>query len=389
MKINILGGGTSGWWTAGYLRKNHPELEITLIESKNIPTVGVGESTMPNVRSFIEEMGINEGDWLDTCNGVRKYGNFRMGWNNFKHNDPFIFTFYHTGFDEWLESYKSGNVNVKSLEQLYNPDDWASYAYNIDAAKAWQIVKEQTKGVRHIYADIVDEGDLPESDLNIDCSGLRRVLVKDKSIHTYDNLNNNMCIVRRIKRPLSNYTETIGMDNGWMFTVTLSDDRAGCGYVFNNLYITEEQAKKEYMEYNKDEEFLTDFLTLKWEPGRLKESWQGKTVAVGLSSGFIEPLEANGLSTLVSQIKTLSRVLYKENASKIYNRMSNKVMDEVADFLWFNYACNTRDDTQYWRDHRQPCKELLLDRINRKKNLKQNLYPGYVYAMLGVYHDML
>ena len=81
MKVNIIGGGTSGWWTAGYLRKNHPNLEITLIESKDIPAVGVGESTMPNVRAFFEELNIPEEAWIKSCSGVRKEGNVKTNFN--------------------------------------------------------------------------------------------------------------------------------------------------------------------------------------------------------------------------------------------------------------------------------------------------------------------
>ena len=109
MKINIIGGGTSGWWTAGYLRKNHPNVEITLIESPNIATVGVGESTMPNVRAFFEELEIPEEAWIKSCSGVRKEGNVKTNFN-YVGDEDLNFMFIHSGFDEWYEKYKNKEV---------------------------------------------------------------------------------------------------------------------------------------------------------------------------------------------------------------------------------------------------------------------------------------
>ena len=335
MKINIIGGGTSGWWTAGYLRKNHPNVEITLIESPNIATVGVGESTMPNVRAFFEELEIPEEAWIKSCSGVRKEGNVKTNLN-YVGDEDLNFMFIHSGFDEWYEKYKNKEVTKYSLYDLYDPDDWRGFAYHIDAAQAWQIVKEYTKDIKHVLATVTRD-ELPEADLNIDCTGLGRHLMKDKTMHTYPDTLVDTCIVRRIQEDTKNYSETIGRDYGWDFNVYLSDKRVGCGYVFDSNKINVEDAKKEYMQNNGHRKFLTDFRVLEWEPGRLKTPWQDNTVAVGLSAGFIEPMEANGLSLLIHQIKTLSRVLGKPRADVIYNRAVAKVFDQVADFIWHHY----------------------------------------------------
>ena len=166
------------------------------------------------------------------------------------------------------------------------------------AAQAWQIVKEYTKDIKHVLATVTRE-ELPEADLNIDCTGLGKHLMKDKTIYLYPDTLVDTCIVRRIEEDTKNYSETIGRNYGWDFNVYLSDRRVGCGYVFDSSKISIEDAKKEYMENNGHRKFLTDFRVLKWEPGRLKTPWQGDTVAVGLSAGFIEPMEANGLSLLI------------------------------------------------------------------------------------------
>ena len=387
MKINIIGGGTSGWWTAGYLRKNHPDAEITLIESPNIPTVGVGESTMPNVRAFFEELNIPEEAWIKSCSGVRKEGNVKTNFS-YVGDKPLNFMFIHSGFEEWFEKYKKGTVTKESVYDLYKPNDWRGYAYHIDAAQAWQIVKEYTKDIKHVLATVTRD-QLPEADLNIDCTGLGRHLMQDKTMHTYPDTLVDTCIVRRIEEDTKNYSETIGRDYGWEFNVYLSDRRVGCGYVFDSSKINIEDAKKEYMQNNEHRKFLTDFRVLTWEPGRLKTPWQGNTVAVGLSAGFIEPMEANGLSLLIHQIKTLSRVLGKPKADKIYNRAVAKVFDQVADFIWHHYACTTRHDTSFWQHYAKlDGYTTLIKRINDNTNLKTNLYPSYVYAYLAIYFGL-
>ena len=391
MKINILGGGTSGWWTAGYLRRNHPDIEITIIEAPNpvVHAVGVGESSMPNVRAFFEELAINEDDWLDTCSGIRKQCNIRSNFSG-ENDDPLKFLFIHSGFAEWFEKYKKGEVTKASMYDLYDQDDWRGYAYHIDSSQAWQIVKEQTNGITHIVKEVKSKSDLPPADLHIDCSGFSRVLVKDKTIKRYPNLNNNACVVRRIERPPNPYTETTARDYGWEFKISLSDNRAGCGYVFDSNFISIEEAKEEYMRCNANETFLSDFRVLQWEPGRLTHAWQGDVVAVGLSAGFIEPLESNGLSIMISQIRTLSKVLYKPNREKIFNRMTNHVYDEVADFLWHSYACTNRSDTDYWKEKAALDGEATLwKRIEERTNLQQHLYPSYVYAYLAIYYNLI
>ena len=386
--VCIVGGGTSGWWTAGYLQKKHPELHITLIESPKIPTSGVGESTMPNVRNFFEELDIKEEDWIASCSGVRKQGNVKTNFS-YVGDDPYNFMFIHKGFDEWFDKYNKGEVDKYSCYDLYDPNEWRGFAYHIDAAQSWQIVKEHTENVTHILKEISSVDELPPADLYIDCSGLRRILTKDRAHHSYPDTLTNTCVVRRVKGETKYHSETIGRDYGWQFNVYLSDGRIGCGYVFSDKHISIEQAKEEWMKHNGHKEILTDWNILKWNPGRLVESWKDNVVAVGLSSGFIEPMEANGLSLLVNQIRTLSRVLHKNNASKLYNRHVNKVHDEVADFIWHHYACTSRNDTDFWKHYAKiDGKTSLWKRIKEKTKLEPYLYPSYVYAYLAIYYGL-
>ena len=167
------------------------------------------------------------------------------------------------------------------------------------------------------------------------------------------------------------------------------DEEAGCNFDGVFFQMNWEDAKKEYMQNNGHRKFLTDFRVLKWEPGRLETPWQGDTVAVGLSAGFIEPMEANGLSLLIHQIKTLSRVLNKPKADIIYNKAIAKVFDQVADFIWHHYACTSRQETSFWQHYAKlDGRTTLMKRIQDNTNLKTNMYPSYVYAYLAIYYGV-
>jgi tryptophan halogenase len=384
MKVCIVGGGTAGWWTAAFLRKNHPTIDITLVESPNIPTIGVGESTMPHVRKFFEDLEINESEWLKSCSGVRKEGNVKQGWLE-KNDEPLNFKFWYDGFEEWLPAYLSGNASRDSLNDLYDNSRWQSYAYHIDAAQAWQVVKDQLNDVEHILKDITPDT-LPTADLYVDCTGLHRALVKDRPMKYYKDTLVNSCIVRRIKETPKNNSESFARDYGWEFNVYLSDGRVGCGYVFCDKMISVETAKDEYMKHNGHREFLTDFRIIKWTPGRLQTAWEGNTVAIGLSSGFVDPLEANGLSILVWQIRALSKFLHNPKA---FNRAVDKVWDDVAEFIWHHYALTERDDTEFWKHYKNlNGVETLKKNIKNKKKFN-NIYVSSVYQTLAVYFNVI
>lgn len=385
MKVCIIGGGTSGWWTAGWLRKEHPDLEITLIESPNIPSIGVGESTMPHVKHFFDDLGIAEEEWMPSCSAVRKRGNVKRNWNG-KGDEALNFKFWYEGFDEWLKLYTAGKVSKQSINGLYSAEDWQSYAFHMDAAQAWQIVKHYTNDVEHILAEVTEDT-LPEADLYVDCTGLSRVFVKDKTLKTYPDTLVDTCIVRRLDEDPKDYSETIARDYGWEFNVYLSDNRVGCGYVFSSKYLSVEDAKKEYMANNGHRDFLSDFRVIKWEPGRLQNPWSGNTVAVGLSTGFVDPLEANGLTILVYQIRALSRFLKNPNGPKLYNRAVGKTWDQVVDFVWHHYALTERNDTEFWKYYAKlDGMTTLKERVKRNTNYS-DVYVPSVYATLAVYYD--
>lgn len=369
-KVCIIGGGTAGWWCASYLRKNHPDVKISLVESPNIPTIGVGESTMPHVKQFFKDLDISEDEWMPSCSAVKKKGNIKQNWN--LNDKPCNFRFWY------------GDDIIDKIENDSPADD---YAYHLDAAQAWKIVKKHTTDVEHLLIDATEET-LPEADLYVDCTGLHRRFIKDKTFKTYPDTLVNACIVRRISEQAQDCTKTTARNYGWEFNVFLSDNRVGCGYVFNSNMISEEDAKKEYMKHNEGRNFLTDFRCIKWEPGCLKNPWSDNVVAIGLSSGFIDPMEANGLSLVVYQIRALSKFLKNPKGDKLYNRLSNKLWDQIADFTWHHYALSKRDDTEFWMHYKNlDATTTIKDRMTATTNY-HNIYIPEVYRNLAYYFNV-
>ena len=152
MKIAIIGGGTTGWWCAGYMEKFLPDAEITLIESNTIPTISVGESTLPQIKSFFDKIGIDEDVWMSKCHAIHKYGNIKSNWDK-PNGDPFAFTFWYNekdAFSNWYKEYKAGDKTKDQInDDLYHKGAWRSVAYHLDADQAGQVVKDNCKKVIH------------------------------------------------------------------------------------------------------------------------------------------------------------------------------------------------------------------------------------------------
>ena len=243
MKICIIGGGTAGWWCAAYMQK-FLDAEITLIESDEIPTSGVGESSLPQIGTFFEELGIPEKEWMDGCNAVHKYGNMKYEWDGVG-KDPFLMTFWQDDpkgrFDKWYQEYKSGIKDKNSHIELYDKDGWRSVAYHLDANLANTVVKDYCKNVNHII-DTLDE--MPKGyDLYVDATGFARKFTTDKTevIWNHHLVNSAWVCPFELEGEINSYTQTIARECGWQFIIDLQN-RTGSGYVFADKYISDSQA---------------------------------------------------------------------------------------------------------------------------------------------------
>ena len=155
MKICIIGGGTAGWMAAAHIEKHIPESTITLIESPTIPIIGVGESSLPQLRNFFNELGIDDDTWVSECNGLIKNGNEKVSWNG--GDDRFKFTFWYdaNGLDDWLDDYQKYNLPKESLnDKFYSDKGWQGYAYHLDAELIPTLLKKYTERTTHIIDTI-------------------------------------------------------------------------------------------------------------------------------------------------------------------------------------------------------------------------------------------
>lgn len=392
MKICIIGGGTTGWWSAGWLEHKFPDYDITLIESSDIPKIGVGESTLPQIGHFFRDLGIDEQDWMEQSNAVYKYGNIKQGWDH-PDAEQLRFMFWYEDaktIDSWFKKYFDGTVDKDDINKtFYDKTKPYSIAYHLDAEKAADVVKNNCKRVKHLVQTL-DE--LPEGyDLYLDCTGLRRQFIKDSTEMTYD----HHLVDRAWVCPFyhdgeyDNYTRSIARKHGWQFKIDLTN-RLGTGYVFSSQYVSEEQALEEFKEYTKGMRPYQDKepRLLKWQPNVLKNPWSENVVAIGLSGGFLDPLEANALYMNLFSVQTLARCLEKGYGAKTYNRLVNRTWRQNSEYIVAHYALSNRDDTDFWKYYKNiDASQSIWDLFSRNQDEFHVLYGSSIYATLALYYN--
>lgn len=458
MKIVIVGGGTAGWMTAGYLSKYRGGENITLIESPTIPKIGVGESVTPHVCNFFEEIGIDEFDWMKETGAVHKYANKFVNWHGT--NDTQYFSFNYTipsknffkdipvnrtqqDFSNNVQESRSIDIlsslcleeKFNRFDRYFNPqfhymennvmpykegqdllNQPFSHAHHINAELAGNYIRDKVAvpaGVTHIIANVenvntngknisslkLDTGETITADLYIDCTGFGRVLVnalgwKTKEYNTpidsawvcqtdYDDPKNEMV----------NYTQSIAEPYGWRFKIGVYH-RMGNGYCFSSKHISDKDAHDYFIKQIGKQR--TEPRLIKWQPSRLEKFGDGNCAAVGLSCGFIEPLEANALYTIITSIRRLNNVLDNNDLNfSTYNEKMIYTIDDIMDFIIVHYTLSTRDDTEFWRDMKQigiekNHKQLVIDKIYQEKNTMlaatqgYTMFPDYMWAQLAV-----
>ena len=390
MRICIVGGGSSGWMTATTFIKLLNYEEVSLVESPNIPISGVGESTIQQIRGWMNLIGIDEEEMIRETNGSLKHS---IKFTNFLKKDsgsfhyPFGQAIYNP--NQWWENINNTSPN-KYAENI-NPvalvaergkfDKSTSYAFHFDAVKFGHYLKKTyCSNVNHITAEVVgcekgengieclklDNGDVVKADLYIDCSGFKSLLLgkyMEEPFIPYDHLiPNDTAWATQVsytdkEKQLVAYTECTAIDNGWVWNIPLWE-RIGTGYVYSSKHVSDEDAKQEFISHLQSKGFDTSECIFKKIPmriGRHERTFVKNVVAIGLSAGFIEPLESNGLFTvhqnLIDLYKTLRRGKPSQFMKDLYNSATSLSFDEFADFVAVHYTFTQREDTPYWRDN--------------------------------------
>jgi tryptophan halogenase len=339
--IVIVGGGTAGWLSALYLNSKFKNSKITLIESNEIGILGAGEGSTGNMPPFLNELGITKEDMMEHCEATFKMG---IDFEKWSYNN----SAYHHPID-----YRIGQKNVG---YHFNARLLAKYfkSLAIERGVNWieGIVTEPIVDDKNKIIGLKTIDSIIDATFVIDCSGFKRLLIgnhyKSNWISYEDHLKVNTAIpffLPNDNTDLYTNTKSIAMKYGWMWQIPLQS-RKGCGYIFDSNEITEEDAKKEIIEFvGNDVQFNK---AIKFKPGSYENVWIENCVAVGLSGGFLEPLEATSIMTTILQLQLFSDVISEKVNVEKYNKFVNSINTQNMIFIYYHYLTN-RIDSNFWK----------------------------------------
>jgi tryptophan halogenase len=398
--ILIVGGGTAGWMAAVALARvaANGVTRVSLIESDEIGTVGVGEATIPPILAFNALVGIDEADFMRRTQASFKLGIEFVDWGGL--GDRYIHPFGAIGMDveavpfaqAWLKANAEGfggdlaDYNLSTVAARANrmclpsPDPRTvlsslKYAYHFDAGLYARFLREiaEDRGVKrhegriedvmrdagtgHIAAVLTDDGRRLEADLFIDCSGFRGLLIEGALQAGYEDwsewlpCDRALAVPTRNMGPLTPYTRSTARDAGWQWRIPLQH-RTGNGYVHASAFTDDEAALRTLLA-GLEGEALAEPRALRFTAGRRRRQWVGNVVALGLSSGFLEPLESTSIHLIQAGISRLLALFPDRDFEPLlaaeYNRMMQQQFEQVRDFIILHYKATRRDDTAFWR----------------------------------------
>lgn len=414
MHVVIVGGGTAGWMSAGILaRLMGNQINITLVESDKVGTIGVGEATIPPIIQFNKALGIDENEFLKSTGGTFKLGIEFESWNepeqSYMHafgrigKDMGFAPFHHT----WLRAKERGDkrsfwdfsINYQAAKNnKYQPMNkiphtelpGIAYAYHFDAGLYAKFLRQKCEswGVKRIegfIADVVlnpedgfissvklDDGSNISGDFFIDCSGFRALLIGEALKTGYEDWRHWLPCDRAIAMPCSRtepllpYTRSIAHEAGWMWRIPLQH-RTGNGIVYCSDFLDDERAEK-ILRDNLDGQALAEPNKIKFVTGRRSKQWYKNCLSLGLASGFLEPLESTSLHLVQSGITRFIKFFPKYGVSPVdvdeYNRQSKIEFEKIRDFLILHYVLNSRKES-FWNGCRNmDIPESLTNKID-------------------------
>lgn len=410
-KIIIVGGGSAGWMTAATLIKTFPDKDITVIESPKYPTIGVGESTLGRIRNWMEYLGIDEKSFMKATDASFKlsikFTDFYKKGESFHYpfGEPLLHNCNNGINDWWVKKIFKPELDHNDYTKTFYPNmtfinenifcnepieelNWYpkhQVAYHFDAIKFGQYLKNEyclPKGVKYIQEDIQEikqnENGIESlngkynADLFIDCSGFKGLLINEtlkEPFESYDDiLINDSAWAIQIpyqdkEKELVAYTNCTAIENGWVWRAPLWS-RIGTGYVYSSKFVKDEDALEQFKKHLNIQE--GNFRNIKIpKVGIHKRIWVKNVVAIGLSSGFLEPLESNGLFAVHEFVMKLIRNIQRENVSQWdrdnFNYSCKKSFRAFAEFIALHYALSHRNDTGYWKHmlNKEWCENLI------------------------------
>ena len=391
--VVIAGGGTAGWMAAALLAKTLGKvINITLVESDDIGTVGVGEATIPPLVTYLRLLDIKEQDFMAATQATFKLGIAFENWRNV--NEDYIHSFGTTGRDHWSAGFQHfwlrdrlrgseadyGDycLELKAAEAnrfSHLPKQGLNYAFHIDATLFAKFLREFSEplGVRRVEGRIMlvdtdpengevtslrlDSGQLIEGDLFIDCTGFRGMLVEE-TLHTgYEDwshwlpCNSAVAMQTESTSEAIPYTRAIAHEAGWQWRIPLQH-RVGNGLVYCSRYLGDDEATAR-LKSNVVGAPVNEPRVLKFRTGRRLKNWNRNVIALGLASGFVEPLESTSIHLIQRGMIRLLQMFPHDGIRQAevdeYNLQSLREIEHIRDFIILHYKVTNRDDTPFWR----------------------------------------
>jgi tryptophan halogenase len=464
--ILIIGGGTAGWLSAAILAKNlnttHSNgVKVTLVESPDIPILGVGEGTWPNLRATLHKIGISETDFMRECDATFKQGAEFINWSrtpepNQTHSyyHP-LSTVNHSSYDfnlapYWLQQDKETRLpydravasQARVCDQGLAPKQIVmaeysaaqEYAYHLNANKLAEFLKRhciEKLGVEFISANVtnivLDSEDFIThvdtdheidkkitADFFIDCSGAKGLIIKETYNIAWHSISdiifNDTALAVQVpyadeNQAIKTHTLATAQEAGWIWDIGLQN-RRGVGHVFSSKYISEDKAKQQLIDYLGDD--YTDDLMIrkiKLNHGYHEKFWHKNSVAIGMSAGFVEPLEASAIFLFDAAANMIAAQFPRDKKNMAYaeqkfNQQLTMRMERTVEFIKLHYCISGRRDSQYWIDNCDPASipDNLKQRLSFWKNQPPSKYDfenawepfnldSYLYVLYGMGFD--
>jgi tryptophan 7-halogenase len=442
-KVVVLGGGTAGWMAASALvARLADSCSVHLVESEEIGIVGVGEATLPHLRFFVESLGLDEAEFMRATSATYKLGiefrdfgrigasylhpfgsfgtdldgiHFQHFWRRLaaEGRDDDLFRYSIANVMAWRRKFQPPSTDPSSLLSTYN------YAYQFDATRfgpylrAWATARgvERTEGrvvdvkldgeSGDVRALRLDSGLRIEGDLFVDCSGFRSLLLGQTLGEEWEDWSHWLPCDRAVAVPCASppgviepYTRATAMAGGWRWRIPLQH-RIGNGYVYSSSHLSD-QAAQDAIVAALESEPLAEPRTLRFRAGRRRRSWVKNVVAVGLASGFLEPLESTSIYLVQGAVTQLIELFPTGRVDEAdvaeFNRRTDVEYDRIRDFLILHYHATERDDSSFWNHVRTMDvpdslreKMDLWRRSGRVSKYTQGLFfePSWIAVYLG------
>lgn len=448
--ICIVGGGSSGFLTACYISNKFPQISLTLIESTKIGTIGVGEGTQPYTTKFLRDCGIEPKDWMKASDATYKLGVEFIGWQAepfFVDNDSTITHVvgpnrmlhdYWLGktsaeYFNWLPAYRLAKSNTSpklgpDLDFVVGASNVPSEAVHFNAHKIIDTLKSKVKDqIRYIDAEILDvkinESGIESlvidnmqivADLYIDCTGFKALLIEQALKVKHHDIKALLPCDKAIAIPTAYtdpnkqchpYTKSTALSNGWMWTIP-TYGRIGNGYVYSSDFISTDNAELELRHILKD--YTSNAIHISMKTGYKEKICHKNVIAIGLSGGFVEPLEATGITFTTKSVEILCSYLeafdfeYNDNVRNNINEVYSSLFKEILAFIHLHYKTNSACPTDFWKYFEEvPFPEFIKDIVRNfvptppnilfKENNFSMFHSGQWFELLmacGQYKDL-